>query len=58
MLIAWDLHPKDGGLQLVDFGQSYHAADQVEPQRAAAGRFLPCKPVGHLSDWWLVAKVS
>lgn len=58
MLIAWDLHAKDEGLQLMDFSQSYHAAGQVEPQRAAAGRFLPREPVGHLSDWWLVAKVS
>lgn len=58
MPTAWDLDPKDGGLQLMDFSQSHYVGDQAEPQGAAAGRFLPREPAGHLSGWWLVAEVS
>jgi len=56
--MAWDLDPKDGGLQLMDFSQSHRVGERAEPQRAAAGRFLPCEPVGRLSDRWLVAEAS
>lgn len=58
MPMAWDLDPKDGGLQLMHFSQSHHVGDQAEPQRAAAGRCLPPEPAGYLSCRWLVAEVS
>lgn len=42
----------------MEFSPCHHVSNPAEPQRAAAGRFLPREPVGALSDGWLVAKVS